>query len=113
MTPVRETASFASKSETGRRLERCVRERCSGCCSRDLLDVDAAHVAEDDHGPAGGGVPGDGGVVLLLDRAALLDEHAHRLLPVDLDTEDCPGCLGGLPRACRRSARRRPSSARR
>ena len=33
VTPVRETASFASKSETGRRLERCVRERCSGCCS--------------------------------------------------------------------------------
>ena len=63
---------------------------------RDLLDVDAAHVAEDDHGPAGGGVPGDGGVVLLLDRAALLYEHAHRLLPVDLDAEDRLGGRGGF-----------------
>ena len=33
VTPVFETASFASKSEKGRRFEMWVRERCSGCCS--------------------------------------------------------------------------------
>ena len=33
VTPTFDTASFASKSENGRRFEMCVRERCSGCCS--------------------------------------------------------------------------------
>ena len=33
VTPTFATASFASKSENGRRFEKFVRERCSGCCS--------------------------------------------------------------------------------
>ena len=64
----------------------------------DLLDVDAAHVAEDQDRQLAAAVPGDGGEVLLRDRRALLDQHAARLLAVDLELEDgVGGCLGRRP----------------
>ncbi len=64
----------------------------------DLLDVDAAHVAEDDDRELAAAVPGDRGEVLLLDRRALLDEDAARLLALDLEREDRGGrLLGSLP----------------
>ena len=60
----------------------------------DLLDVDAAHVAEDEDGELPPPVPGDRGEVLAGDERALLDQHAARLLPPDLERED--RARGGL-----------------
>ena len=54
----------------------------------DLLDVDAAHVAEDEDRLLGAAVPGDGDEVLLGDRALLLDQHRARLLALDHDGHD-------------------------
>src|SRR5262249_53824085 len=50
---------------------------------RDLLDVDPAHVAEDDDGELLPAVPRDRREVLLRDGRALLDEDAARLLALD------------------------------
>ena len=66
-----------------------------------LLDVDAAHVAEDEDRKLPAAVPGDGGEVLLRDAGALLDEDAARLLPVDLELEDRLGRRLGLIRGIR------------
>src|SRR5262249_20245209 len=60
-----------------------------------LLDVDPAHVAEDEHGQLATAVPGDGGEVLLHYGHALLDEHTARLLALDLELEDGGGSLLG------------------
>ena len=84
-----------------------------GVALGDLLDVDAAHVAEEHHRLLADPVPHDAGVVLLRDRRLRVDEHAARHVAVDLEREDVLGLLGRLVRACRRTARRRPSSARR
>ncbi len=65
---------------------------------RHLLDVDAAHVAEDHDGELGQGVVGDAGVVLLLDGGLRLDEDGARLLAVDLEVEDGGGLAPGLLR---------------
>ncbi len=54
----------------------------------DLLDVDPAHVAEDQDRPLAGAVPGDAGVVLLRDVDARVDEHPAGHVPVDLQLED-------------------------
>src|SRR5262249_9386932 len=56
---------------------------------RHLLDVDAAHVAEDEDRQLPSPVPGDGREVLLRHRRALLDQHAARLLALDLELQDC------------------------
>src|SRR6059058_378957 len=64
-----------------------------------LLDVDAAHVAEDEDGELPPPVPGDRGEVLVDDRRALLDQHAPRPLPLDLERED--RARGGLGRVRR------------
>ena len=62
----------------------------------DLLDVDAAHVAEEHHRALGAAVPEAGGVVLLLDLGLRIDEHADRHVAVDLELEDRGGVLGRL-----------------
>ena len=62
----------------------------------DLLDVDAAHVAEQQQRPLAGAVPDHAGVVLLLDRGLGVDEHAARHVAADLELEDRLGVLGGL-----------------
>ena len=67
-----------------------------GVALRDLFDVDAAHVAEDDDGALVARVPGDGGEVLLDDVALLLDQHARGLLAVDRQREDGGGGFAGL-----------------
>jgi hypothetical protein len=67
----------------------------------DLLDVDAAHVGEDDDGALPSTVPRDGGKELLLDRRLLLDEHAARLVAVDLELQDRVGRGLGLLRCVR------------
>src|SRR6185503_10355832 len=56
-----------------------------------LLDVDPAHVREDDHRTFPAAVPGDRGEILLHDRRLLLDEHAARPVSVDLEPEDRVG----------------------
>ena len=62
----------------------------------DLLDVDAAHVAEQHQRFLRGAVPDDAGVVLLLDLGFRVDEDAARHVAVDLQLEDRLGMLGGL-----------------
>ena len=62
----------------------------------DLLDVDAAHVAEQHQRPLRGPVPDDARVVLLLDLGFRVDEDAARHVAVDLELEDRLGVLGGL-----------------
>ena len=62
----------------------------------DLLDVDAAHVAEQHQRPLRGAVPDDAGVVLLLDLGFGVDEDAARHVAVDLQLQDRLGVLGGL-----------------
>ena len=54
----------------------------------DHLDVDASHVAEDQHRALASPIPGHGREVLHGDRAARLDEHRARLLALDLDRQD-------------------------
>ena len=67
-----------------------------GVLARDLLDVDPAHVAEEDHRLLRDPVPDDARVVLLLDVGLRVDEHAARLLAVDLELEDVGGVGLGL-----------------
>ena len=67
-----------------------------GVLLSDFLDVDAAHVAEDDQRALGATVVGDGGVVLLVDRPLLLDEHADGCKAVDLQFEDLRGVIAGF-----------------
>src|SRR3954451_3754562 len=62
----------------------------------DLLDVDATDRAEDDHGLLADPVPHDAGVELLVDVGPGVDEHAARLVAVDLELEDVGGVLLGL-----------------
>ena len=62
----------------------------------DLLDVDAAHVAEDQHRQLAPAVPGDADVVLLGDGALLLDENRVGLLAVHHDRQDLVVQPGGL-----------------
>ena len=62
----------------------------------DLLDVDAAHVAEQHQRLLGGAVPDDAGVVLLLDLRLRIDEHALGHVAVDLELQDVLGVGGGL-----------------
>ena len=69
-----------------------------GVLFRDLLDVDAAEVAEQHHGALAGAVPHDAGVVLVLDLGLLVDEHAARRVPVDLESQDMAGVALGLGR---------------
>ncbi len=57
----------------------------------DLLDVDAAHVAEQHQRLLRGSVPDDARVVLLLDLGLRVDEHAARHVPADLQLEDVLG----------------------
>ena len=78
-----------------------------------LLDVDPAHVGEQDQRLLGGAVPDHARVVLLLDLGLGVDQHAARHVAVDLQLQDVLGVLRRPRRACRRTARRRPSSARR
>ena len=54
----------------------------------DLLDVDAAHVAEEHQRLLGGAVPDDAGVVLLLDLRLRVDEDTAGHVPADLQLED-------------------------
>ena len=54
----------------------------------DLLDVDAAHVAEQHQRLLGGAVPDDARVVLLLDLGLRVDEHAARHVAADLQLQD-------------------------
>ena len=54
----------------------------------DFLDVDAAHVAEDQHRQLAAAVPGDAHVVLLGDGALRLHENRARLLALDDDGQD-------------------------
>src|SRR5919202_1711594 len=61
-----------------------------------LLDVDAAHGGEDHHRLLARAVPRDARVVLLLDLHAGVDEHAARLVAVDLEGQDVLGVLRGL-----------------
>jgi hypothetical protein len=67
---------------------------------RDLLDVDAAHVGEDERRLLGRAVVDDPGVVLLLDLRHRVDQHAARHVAVDLELEDLAGVglgfLGGV-----------------
>ena len=77
-----------------------------------LLDVDAAHVAEQHHRLLADPVPHHAGVVLLLDAGLGVDEHPARHVAVDLQAEDVLGLLAPPRRGCRRTARRRPSCAR-
>jgi hypothetical protein len=63
-----------------------------------LLDVDPAHVAEDDHRQLAAPVPGDAGVVLLRDRTLGLHEHALGALPAHLDGHDLVEERRGLVR---------------
>ena len=62
----------------------------------DLLDVDPAHVGEDQHRALARPVPGDARVVLLLDGDARVDQHAARHVAADLEREDRLGVGGGL-----------------
>ena len=62
----------------------------------DLLDVDAAHVAEQHHRALGAAVPEDRRVVLLLDLGLRVDEDADRHVAADLEVEDRERVLGGL-----------------
>ena len=69
-----------------------------GVALGDLLDVDAAHVAEQHQWPLRGPVPDDPGVELLLDLRFGIDQYPTRHLPVDLQLEDLLrmySCLGG------------------
>ena len=52
---------------------------------RRLLDVDAAHVAEDQDRQLAPTIPGDAGVVLLCDRALFLHENGARFLATNHD----------------------------
>ena len=70
---------------------------------RHLLDVDAAHVAEDGDRLLGERVVGDAQVVLLANGRLLLDEDTTRELALDLEREDLGGgrfrlgrCVGEL-----------------
>jgi hypothetical protein len=54
----------------------------------DLLDVDPAHVGEDQHGELARSVPSDSRVVLLLDVDARVDQHAAGHVAADLERED-------------------------
>ena len=72
----------------------------------DLLDVDAAHVAEEHQRLLRGAVPNDAGVVLLGDFGLRVDEHAARHVAVDLQLQDVLGvglgfgrCVGELDAA--------------
>ena len=69
----------------------------------DLLDVDAAHVAEEHHRALGAAVPEHRGVVLLLDLGLRVDQDADRHVAADLELEDLLGVLRRPPRACRRT----------
>jgi len=62
----------------------------------DLLDVDAAHVAEDEHRALCQGVVDDPGVVLLYHGSAGLHQHGVGLLAVDLQLQNLGGHLPGL-----------------
>ena len=62
----------------------------------DLLDIDAAHVAEQHQRPLRGPVPDDARVVLLLDLGLGVDEHSARHVAVDLELEDRLGVLRRL-----------------
>ena len=65
----------------------------------DLLDVDAAHVAEQHQRLLRGAVPDDARVVLLRDLGLRVDEHAARHVPADLQLQDVLGVgLGFLGR---------------
>jgi hypothetical protein len=61
----------------------------------DLLDVDAAHVAEEHHRALGSPVPEHRGVVLLLDLGLRVHQDPDRHVPADLELQDR---LGGLLR---------------
>ena len=67
-----------------------------GMGGRHLLDVDPAHVAEQEHRLLAGAVPHDACVVLLGDLGLRIDEHAARHVPVDLQLEDLGGVALGL-----------------
>ena len=67
-----------------------------GMALGDLLDVDAAHVAEEHRGLLADPVPDDAGVVLLLDAGLGIDEHPARDVAVDRQPEHVLGLLGGL-----------------
>ena len=69
-----------------------------GMARGDLLDVDAAHVAEQHQRALRGPVPDDPGVVLLLDLGLGIDQHPARHVAVDLQLQDRLGVLGGLLR---------------
>ena len=62
----------------------------------DLLDVDPAHVAEQDQRPLAGAVPDHARVVLLLDLGLRVDQHAARHVAADLEPQDRLGVRGGL-----------------
>ena len=62
----------------------------------DLLDVDAAHVAEQHQRLLGGAVPHDPRVVLLLDLRLGIDQHPSRHVPVDLERQDVARMRFGL-----------------
>ena len=66
----------------------------AGVLLRHLLDVDAAHVAEDRHRLLGDGVVGDAEVVLLCNIRFRLNEDTDGHLAADLQHEDLGG--GGL-----------------
>jgi hypothetical protein len=61
-----------------------------------LLDVDPAHVAEQDQRPLGSAVPDDARVVLLLDLGARVHEHPAGHVPADLELKDRLGVAGRL-----------------
>jgi hypothetical protein len=60
----------------------------------DLLDVDAAHVAEQHHRLLADPVPDDAGVVLLRDTRLGVDQHAARHVAVDRQPEHVLGLRG-------------------
>jgi hypothetical protein len=62
----------------------------------DLLDVDAAHVAEEHHRLLADAVPHDARVVLLPDPRLGIHQHAARQVAVDLQAEHLRGLLRRL-----------------
>ncbi len=79
---------LAWKSENGLERGEVAAADVVGVLFGDLLDVDAAHVAEEHQRLLGGAVPDDAGVVLLLDLRLRVYQYPARHVPADLQLED-------------------------
>ena len=96
VTPAWAITCLASKSGDREEVGDVAAADVVGVLLGDLLDVDPAHVGEQQERALGGAVPDHARVVLLLDLGLRVDQHAAGHVAVDLELQDVLGVTLGL-----------------